>query len=144
MARLVSSLLHGQAFQLDAAGETVRDWLPIRDLASGLLRAAEAAPAQSRFDLSVGAERRDIDIAESVCALLDERAPMAGQSWTSLLTTAGDGAGASHGPMLDAVEAERDLGWQPQGFHAGLDRLLTWALASQAASQARRTAIAAE
>ncbi|HOZ26785.1 MAG TPA: NAD-dependent epimerase/dehydratase family protein [Hyphomonadaceae bacterium] len=144
MARLMSSLLYGQAFHLDAAGETVRDWLPIRDLAAGLLRAAEAAPGQSRFDLSVGAERRDIDIAESVCALLDERMPMAEQPWSSLLVMQGDGFGASHGPMLDAVEAERDLGWRPLGFHAGLDRLLTWALASQAAAQARRTAIAAE
>lgn len=144
MARMVSSLLYGQPFQMEAAGETVRDWLPIRDLASGLLRAAEAAPAQSRFDLSVGAERRDIDIAESVCSLLDERSPMAGQSWSSLLAPVGDGVGASAGPMLDAIEAERDLGWRPQGFHTGLDRLLTWALASHAASQARRTAIAAE
>lgn len=144
MARLVSSLLYGQAFHMDKAGETVRDWLPIRDLASGLLRAAEAAPGHSRYDLSVGAERRDVDIAESVCALLDERAPTAGQSWSSLLVTEGEGFGASHGPMLDAAEAERELGWRPQGFHAGLDRLLTWALASQAASQARRTAIAAE
>jgi dTDP-glucose 4,6-dehydratase len=144
MARMVSSLIHGQPFQMEAAGETVRDWLPIRDLASGLLRAAEAAPAQSRFDLSVGAERRDIDIAESVCSLLDERSPMDGQSWSSLLAPDGDGVGAPAGPMLDAYEAERDLGWQPQGFHAGLDRLLTWALASHAASQARRVAIAAE
>ena len=147
MAQLVASLLHGQPFQMAHGGETVRDWLPVRDFASGLLRAAEAAPAQSRFDLSVGAERRDIDIAESVCSLLDERAPMAGgQLWSSLLAAAeGDGAGASTGPMLDAIEAERDLGWRPQGFHAGLDRLLTWALASHAATQARRnTAIAAE
>lgn len=145
MARLVSSLVYQQPFHLEMAGETVRDWLPIRDLASGLLRAAEVALPQTRFDLSVGAERRDIDIAESVCSLLDERAPMAdGALWSSLLVAEGDGAGAPAGPMLDTQEAERDLGWEPQGFHAGLDRLLTWALASHAASQARRTAQAAE
>ncbi len=141
MARLVSSLVHQQPFQLEMAGETVRDWLPVRDLALGLLRAAEVAPAQSRFDLSVGAERRDIDIAESVCSLLDERMPMAdGALWSSLLVAEGTGAGAPAGPMLDAMEAERELGWEPTGFHAGLDRLLSWALASHAASQARRAA----
>lgn len=144
MARLVASLLYGQPFQMAASGETVRDWLPIRDFASGLLLAAQAAPPLSRFDLSVGAERRDIDIAESVCSLLDERSPMTRQSWSSLLVVDGGGAGASAGPMLDTIEAERDLGWRPQGFHTGLDRLLSWALASHAASQARRTAIAAE
>lgn len=145
MARLMSSLVHQQSFVLEQAGETVRDWLPIRDLASGLLQAAQVAPAQSRFDLSVGAERRDIDIAESVCALLDERTPMAdGTLWASLLALDGNGLGAPAGPMLDSREAERDLGWEPQGFHAGLDRLLTWVLASHAASQARRVPRAAE
>jgi dTDP-glucose 4,6-dehydratase len=141
MARLMSSLVNQRPFHLEMGGETVRDWLPIRDMASGLLRAAEVAPAQSRFDLSVGAERRDIDIAESVCALLDERTPMAdGELWSSLLIVEGDGLVASGGPMMDSHEAERELGWRPGGFHTGLDRLLTWALASHAASQARRTA----
>lgn len=145
MARLLTSLIHRQPFQLEMAGETVRDWLPIRDLASGLLRAAEVAPAQSRFDLSVGAERRDIDIAESVCSLLDERMPMAdGALWSSLLVAEGDGARAPAGPMMDSREAELELGWEPAGFYIGLDRLLTWALASHAASQARRATQAAE
>ena len=141
MARLVASMIQQRPFALQMGGETVRDWLPIRDMAAGLLQAARVAPAQSRFDLSVGAERRDIDIAESVCALLDERTPMEdGDLWSSLLMVEGDGVHAPSGPMLDSREAERELGWQPAGFHAGLDRLLTWALASHAASQARRTA----
>jgi dTDP-glucose 4,6-dehydratase len=122
----------------------VRDWLPIRDLASGLLCAAQAGDPQSRYDLSVGAERRDIDLAESVCGLLDERTPLSTQSWSACLTLEGDGSQAPSGPMLDAHEAERDLGWKPQGFHTGLDRLMTWALASHAASQARHAAVAAE
>jgi hypothetical protein len=30
--------------------------------------------------------------------------------------------------MLDEAEAERELDWRPQGFHAGLDRMLSWAI----------------
>lgn len=143
-SRLVASLLYRRSFAVSDGGETVRDWLPIRDLASGLLCAAQAGAPQSRYDLSVGAERRDIDLAESVCGLLDERTPLPDLSWSACLTIEGDGWRASTGPMLDSHEAERDLGWRPQGFHAGLDRLLTWALASHAASQARQAAVAAE
>lgn len=143
--RLLTSLLYDQHFPLPAGGETVRDWLPIRDLASGILLAAQAAPPQSRFDFSVGAERRDIDLAESVCGLLDERSPRpSSQSWSSLLKMDGHASQASAGPMLDSTEAERELGWRPGGFHAGLERLLSWALASRVAVQARRTPIAAE
>lgn len=144
-ARLVASLLYRNAFAIPAGGETVRDWLPIRDLAAGLLCAASAAQPQSRYDLSVGAERRDADLAESVCGLLDERLPLqSGMLWSNCLSIEGDGSQASAGPMLDSHEAERDLGWRPQGFHTGLDRLMTWALASHAASQARHAAVAAE
>lgn len=144
MARLLSGLLHDQPVTLANGGEDTRDWLPIRDLAEGLLLAAQAAAPPSRIDLSVGAERRDIDMAESVCALLDERAPAARGAWMDRVTCTGDASSASLGPMLDAAEAERDLNWRPQGFYAGLDRLVTWALASRAASRARAVPMAAE
>jgi dTDP-glucose 4,6-dehydratase len=57
MARLVAHLMHDRDFTIPDGGEIVRDWLPIRDFAAGLLRAAEAAAPLSRIDFSVGAER---------------------------------------------------------------------------------------
>ncbi len=143
MSRLVAHLMHDRAFAIPDGGEIVRDWLPIRDFAAGLLRAAEAAPPLTRIDFSVGAERRDIDIAESVCALLDERTPRPGGRWMDLVSCEGPAA-ISSGPMLDPVDAEQAINWQPQGFHTGLDRLLSWSLASRAAVQARTHAVAAE
>lgn len=143
MARLVAHLMHGRPFAIPDGGEIIRDWLPIRDLAAGLLRAAEAAEPLSRIDFSVGAERRDIDIAESVCSLLDERTPRPTGRWMDLVSCEGPAA-LSSGPMLDPMDAEQTIKWQPQGFHAGLDRLLSWSLASRAAVQARTLAVAAE
>jgi dTDP-glucose 4,6-dehydratase len=144
MASLLLHLLYERPFVLPNAGENVRDWLPIRDLAAGLLAAAQSSAPQTHVDLSVGAERRDIDVAESICGLLDERIPRATGPWIDLISCEGDAAAALLAPMLDSLEAERDLGWQAQGFHAGLDRLLSWALASRAAVQARAAPIAAE
>ncbi len=145
LSRLMASLMHDQPFALPDAGETVRDWLPIRDLAEALLAAAGAPNANGRIDVSVGAERRDIDIAESICGLLDERLPRpSGAARSSLLKTEGDARSALSSPMLDAGEAERLLGVQPHGFHTGLDRLLSWTIASYEASRARAMAVAAE
>jgi hypothetical protein len=50
----------------------------------------------------------------------------------------------SSGPLLDQMEAEQSIRWEPQGFHTGLDRLLSWSLASRAAVQARTHPVAAE
>lgn len=136
--RLLTGLLHHQSFAVPDGGETVRDWLPVRDLASGLLCAAAHAEPQSRHELSVGAERRDIDLAEAVCGLLDERLPCAGgQPWSRRLSLDRPGPSELSGPMLEGQHAEHALQWRPLGFHAGLDRLLSWAVASHAASQAR-------
>lgn len=125
---MMASLLGGRVFNVPHGGETVRDWLPVRDYASGLLRAAEVAPAMSRFEFSVGAERRDLDVADSICAMLDARSPLPnGAAWNRYVQPVGDPRGAPKGPMLDEREAERDIEWRPLGFHAGLDRALSWA-----------------
>lgn len=130
LSQLVCSLVNGRMFMIENGGGRVRDWLPVRDFAAGILAAAETAAAGSRIDFSVGAERRDVDVAEAVGILLDARAPIAGGgSWGDYIRTVGDAARALNGPMLDEGEAERDIGWRPQGFHAGLDRMLSWAIA---------------
>jgi len=143
LSRMLASLMHDQAFAVPDGGETVRDWLPVRDLAEAILAATIAPDAEGRIDISVGAERRDIDIAESICGLLDERLPRAsGAPWFSLVKTEGSPRTALSSPMLDSSEAERLLGWRPQGFHVGLDRLLSWTIASYEASRARASAMA--
>lgn len=147
LPRLIASILSGRPFVLPNGGETVRDWLPVRDFAVGLVRAAEAAPPQTRFDFSVGAERRDIDVADALCVMLDARSPLPGGAfWGSMVSVEGDGSRASPGPMLDAMEAEHDLGWRAAGFHSGLDRMLAWAIGRYALQQAATPihAVAAE
>jgi dTDP-glucose 4,6-dehydratase len=144
LSRMIASLLAGHPFKLEMGGETVRDWLPVSDFASGLIRAAEAGAPLSRFEFSAGAERRDIDLAEAVCALLDTRSPMPSSvSWSSLIGAEGDGSKAFNGPMLDAGEAENQLGWRSRGFHGGLDRALNWGLTRYAPKRPAH-AVAAE
>jgi nucleoside-diphosphate-sugar epimerase len=120
----------------------MRDWLPVADFASGLLRAAESGAPFVRYEFSAGAERRDLDIAESVATFLDARSPRRAGPWSELIAIEGKPADARPAPMLDAGAAETDLTWQPAGFHSGLDRTLNWML--QRFPPGAPTAIAAE
>lgn len=143
LSELISSLVNGRVFTVQNGGATIRDWLPVRDFAAGILAAAEKAQPHSRIDFSAGAERRELDVAEAVCILLDNRYPLRGNaSWAGYIQVSGDMAAALTGPMLDEKEAERELGWHSQGFHTGLDRVLNWALSRYAPQKAR--AVAAE
>ncbi|MEP7209555.1 MAG: NAD-dependent epimerase/dehydratase family protein [Alphaproteobacteria bacterium] len=125
---LIAAIAMGRPFPLEAAGERMRDWLPVADFASGLLRAAEAGAPFARYEFSAGAERRDLDIAESVATFLDARCPRGAGPWSELIDLTGQRRDARPAPMLDAQAAETDLKWQPGGFHTGLDRALNWML----------------
>ncbi len=120
----------------------MRDWLPVADFASGILSAAETGAAFSSYDFTAGAERRDLDIAESVASILDGRRPRGAGPWSELIDISGEPEDALPAPMLDASPAEIELGWRPAGFHAGLDRALNWLL--QSTAQAATPALAAE
>ncbi|MDZ4760746.1 MAG: NAD-dependent epimerase/dehydratase family protein [Alphaproteobacteria bacterium] len=140
LSRLLASLLACDPFELGAAGATVRDWLPVRDFARGLIASATAAP-MSRYEFSAGAERSDADIAAAVCTLMDDRAPRPdGAPWHDLVRLEGAPPLAS-APMLDPSSAEADLGWTASSFHESLDRLVAWAVSSQPTSA--RAAVAA-
>ncbi len=98
LPQLVTSLAAGDPVTLDRGGATVRDWLPLKDFAAGLVCALTAEPL-SRHDFSAGAERGDSDLAEAVCTLLDIRAPLPGRvRRVDLITITGDASHASPGP----------------------------------------------
>jgi dTDP-glucose 4,6-dehydratase len=141
---LIAAISTGRPFRLEAAGERTRDWLPVADFASGLLRAAEAGAPFARYEFSAGAERRDLDIAESVATFLDARFPRRAGPWAELIDLAGEPEDARPAPMLDATAAEIDLRWHSGGFHAGLDRALNWMLQRFAPAVAPALALAAE
>jgi hypothetical protein len=120
--------------------------LPFLDLAGG-----DAVPTGAALDALVDeregvhglvAERRDLDIAESVATFLDARFPRRAGPWAELIDLAGEPEDARPAPMLDATAAEIDLRWHSGGFHAGLDRALNWML--QRFAPAAAPALAAE
>lgn len=124
--RLIQALRERSAFDL-VETNAFRDWLPVADLATGMIAAAEKGEAGRTYEFSVGAERRDSDMAEIICALLDRKRPLQGRPWLDLVTIAdARSAKLRSPPGLDAGPAERDLGWRPRGFHAGIDSLLDW------------------
>ncbi len=140
-SRLVRALVANQRFELEARGLHQRDWLPARDFANGLVCAARSSAPLARHELTLGAERRDIDIAEAIGDLIDERLGRpGGQSRARLIDVSGDGEPCAH-PMLDATSAEQHLRWTPSGFHTGLDAMIGWSV-GQAASGFRTVAAA--
>lgn len=124
--RLIAALRERGEFDL-VETQVFRDWLPVADFATGMIAASEKGVAGASYEFSVGAERRDSDVAEIICSLLDRKRPLQGRPWMDLVTIADARAARKRPPpALDAGPAERDLNWRPRGFHEGIDSLIDW------------------
>lgn len=124
--RLIAALRERSQFEL-VETRVFRDWLPVADFATGMIAAAEKGAPGATYEFSVGAERRDSDVAEIICSLLDRKRPLQGRPWMDLVTIADARAARTQAPpALDAGPADRDLKWRPRGFHAGIDALIDW------------------
>lgn len=124
--RLIRALRERSQFDL-VETNVFRDWLPVADFATGMIAASERGARGATYEFSVGAERRDSDVAEIICAVLDRKRPLQGRPWIDLVTLAdARSARRQSPPGLDAGPAERDLKWRARGFHSGIDSLIDW------------------
>ena len=111
-------------------GENVRDWLFVEDHARALeLVATQGKPGES-YNIGGRAERTNLEVVRTICALLDERRPRAGgRSHGDLITFVTDRPGHDRRYAIDPRKAEADLGWAPQEtFESGIRATIDWYL----------------
>jgi dTDP-glucose 4,6-dehydratase len=133
---MILSALSGQPLPVYGDGRQVRDWLHVEDHARALLRVLETGAVGETYNIGGHNEKRNIEVVELVCALLDELAPdqrpegMAG--YRELITHVTDRPGHDTRYAIDAGKVERQLGWRPeQTFASGLRQTVGWYLENQ-------------
>jgi dTDP-glucose 4,6-dehydratase len=110
----------------------VRDWLFVEDHVEALITALDGGRPGATYLVGGGAERRNIDLVRSLCAILDEEAPSADGSYDRLITFVRDRPGHDFRYAIDASATRRELGWAPRHtFETGLRETVRWYLNNQ-------------
>lgn len=109
-------------------GMNVRDWLYVEDHARALwLIVTEGRPGE-RYNVGGRNERRNIDVVQRICSILDELKPAA-SSYSDLITFVSDRPGHDARYAIDATKLERELGWQAkEDFDTGIQKTVEWYL----------------
>lgn len=108
-------------------GQNVRDWLHVEDHARGLI---EARQAQDGATLLFGAraERTNLDLVKTICALLDEQRPK-NTSYAEQIEFVADRNGHDRRYAIDPSSAEHAINWSPAySLDRGLDQTVRWYL----------------
>ena len=84
-------------------------------------------PGES-YNIGGRAERRNLEVVQAICDLVDEFAPRQG-SRRDLITYVVDRPGHDLRYAIDAGKIERELGWRPKrDFETGLRETVQWYL----------------
>ena len=111
-------------------GGNVRDWLYVEDHARALLRVLEAGVPGETYNVGGDAERTNIDVVRTICALLDRMAPAAdGRPHGDRIRFVADRPGHDRRYAIDASKIRHALGWRPEvDFASGIARTVRWYL----------------
>lgn len=126
--------LAGKALPIYGDGQQVRDWLYVEDHCRAIARVLEAGKVGETYNVGGWNEKRNLEVVNALCAVLDELKPRAdGKRYTEQITYVKDRPGHDRRYAIDARKIERELGWKPQEtFETGIRKTVQWYLANQA------------
>jgi dTDP-glucose 4,6-dehydratase len=127
---IVLNALEGKALPVYGRGENVRDWLYVEDHADALLTAIERGRIGETYNIGGSAERRNLEVVETICDIVDELRPRAqGGTRRELISFVTDRPGHDLRYAIDAGKIQRELGWRPaENFTSGLRKTVQWYL----------------
>ncbi|SFA85430.1 dTDP-glucose 4,6-dehydratase [Azotobacter beijerinckii] len=141
---MIVNALAGKPLPVYGDGQQIRDWLYVEDHCAAIRRVLDAGTPGETYNVGGWNEKANIDIVQTVCALLDELAPAGkrgvrhaktGESLThyaELIAFVTDRPGHDRRYAIDARKLERELGWKPaETFETGIRKTVQWYLANQ-------------
>ncbi|KGO99791.1 dTDP-glucose 4,6-dehydratase [Novilysobacter defluvii] len=129
---VIAKAVAGEPIPVYGDGGNVRDWLYVKDHCNAINRVLEAGRVGEVYNIGGDAERRNIEVVEAICHLLDARHPRDdGKPRASQITFVRDRPGHDRRYAIDAGKIRSELGWTPATrFEDGLAATVDWYLAN--------------
>ena len=130
---VIARALAGEPLPVYGDGRNVRDWLYVGDHCSAIRAVLEGGRVGETYNVGGDAEKQNLEVVHTICALLDARRPRAdGQPRSSQVTYVTDRPGHDRRYAIDASKLKDELGWAPaHSFEQGIADTVDWYLDHQ-------------
>ncbi len=126
---IFSQALSGKPLPVYGKGENIRDWLHVEDHCSAIELVLSKGQNGQTYNIGGNAERRNIDVVRTICAILDEARPDPSGPYSRLISFVTDRAGHDFRYAINSSKLECELGWKRRyGFEQGLKETIGWYL----------------
>ncbi|HTT56973.1 MAG TPA: dTDP-glucose 4,6-dehydratase [Opitutaceae bacterium] len=128
---MILNSLEGKALPVYGDGQQIRDWLYVEDHCAGIWLVLQRGRVDGTYNIGGLNERRNLELVQTICALLDRKAPRPdGTPHTNLIQFVKDRPGHDRRYAIDCTRIQRELGWAPrETFATGLEKTVDWYLA---------------
>lgn len=123
----------GKPLPVYGDGQNVRDWLFVEDHCEALRAVRARGKVGETYNIGGCNQKRNLEIVESICAILDElRSDDPVVPHGQLITFVKDRPGHDRRYAIDASKIRRELGWKPRAsFESGIRKTIQWYLDHQ-------------
>jgi dTDP-glucose 4,6-dehydratase len=127
---MIVTALAGEPLPVYGQGANVRDWLHVEDHVRALRLVFERGVPGRTYNVGGDSERRNLEVVEAVCAVLDRLRPRAdGRLYAEQIAFVADRPGHDLRYAIDARRIRDELGWSPrESFESGLEKTVRWYL----------------
>ncbi|RUL73089.1 dTDP-glucose 4,6-dehydratase [Dyella choica] len=130
---VIQKAMAGEQLPVYGDGLNVRDWLFVADHCSAIRRVLDGGRVGETYNVGGNAERTNITVVKTICALLDAKRPLPdGRKHESLITYVKDRPGHDRRYAIDSSKLQRELSWKPlHTFESGIEATVDWYLTNQ-------------
>jgi dTDP-glucose 4,6-dehydratase len=122
----------GKALPVYGDGQNVRDWLYVEDHCAAIATVLARGRVGQTYNIGGCNEKRNIEIVQAICDIVDEMAGRGGAPRRELITFVKDRPGHDRRYAMDATKIERELGWRPvETFESGIRKTVRWYLENE-------------
>jgi dTDP-glucose 4,6-dehydratase len=127
---MILNALEGKPLPVYGDGANVRDWLFVEDHCTAIRTVLEKGRVGETYNIGGNSERKNLDVVNTICDLVDEMSPNAALGpRRNLITYVKDRPGHDRRYAIDASKLKRELGWSPaERFETGLRKTVRWYL----------------
>jgi dTDP-glucose 4,6-dehydratase len=129
---IILNAVEGKPLPVYGKGNQVRDWLYVEDHARALYKVLTEGAVGETYNIGGHNEKQNIEVVQTLCALLDELLPDSPyRPHSTLITYVQDRPGHDQRYAIDASKIQRELGWSPEEtFESGIRKTVEWYLAN--------------
>ena len=127
---IVLNACSGKSLPVYGDGQNVRDWLYVEDHCSAIRTVLSQGRVGDIYNIGGCNEKKNLEIVNTVCGLLDELRPNDPiVPHRNLTTFVKDRLGHDRRYAMDTRKIERELNWHPkETFETGIRKTVTWYL----------------